>query len=174
MVIPSTGIYFNYMYGTTTRLQYGSSATVHKIDAKYIPSTSWGGITGTLSNQTDLQSALDAKVSDTRTVNGHPLSSNVTVTAADTGALPLSGGTMTGGITFSDANGICGTQAGANRRYLWNNNGIATLGSGYLPVRLDTNSSDVIHKRSGTDYIMYDENNLVPNVSNPTTSLTSL
>jgi hypothetical protein len=53
----------------------------------------WGGITGTLSNQADLQAALNAKqnslgytpVPDTRTVNGHALSADVTVTAADVG-----------------------------------------------------------------------------------------
>ena len=43
----------------------------------------WGSITGTLSNQTDLQSALDAKVPTSRTVNGHALSSDVTVTPTD-------------------------------------------------------------------------------------------
>jgi len=45
----------------------------------------WGGITGTLSTQTDLQTALDAKVATTRTVNGHALTSDVTVTKADVG-----------------------------------------------------------------------------------------
>lgn len=48
-------------------------------------SVAWGSITGTLSNQTDLQAALDAKVPVTRTVNGHALSANVTVTASDVG-----------------------------------------------------------------------------------------
>lgn len=43
----------------------------------------WGAITGMLSGQTDLQGALDAKVPTTRTVNGHALSSNVTVTPTD-------------------------------------------------------------------------------------------
>src|SRR5581483_3244093 len=45
----------------------------------------WGSITGTLSNQTDLQSALDAKVPTTTTVNGHALSANVSVTKSDVG-----------------------------------------------------------------------------------------
>lgn len=48
-------------------------------------SVAWGSITGTLSNQTDLQTALDAKVPVTRTVNGHALSADVTVTASDVG-----------------------------------------------------------------------------------------
>lgn len=43
----------------------------------------WGAITGTLSNQTDLNSALIGKVVTTTTVNGHALSSNVTVTPTD-------------------------------------------------------------------------------------------
>jgi len=45
----------------------------------------WGDITGTLSNQTDLQAELDAKVPTTRTVNGYALSSNVTITKSDIG-----------------------------------------------------------------------------------------
>lgn len=45
----------------------------------------WGEITGTLSAQTDLQSALDAKALSSRTVNGHPLTSDVTVSKSDVG-----------------------------------------------------------------------------------------
>ena len=48
----------------------------------------WGSITGMLSAQTDLQTALNAKVSTSVTINGHPLSANVTVTASDVGADP--------------------------------------------------------------------------------------
>jgi hypothetical protein len=40
----------------------------------------WGSITGTLSSQTDLNTALSGKVATTTTVNGSPLSSNVTIT----------------------------------------------------------------------------------------------
>lgn len=45
----------------------------------------WGSITGTLSSQSDLNTALGGKVPTTTTVNGHALSSNVTVTATDVG-----------------------------------------------------------------------------------------
>lgn len=45
----------------------------------------WGGIAGTLSDQTDLQTAISALVPTTTTVNGHALSANVTVTASDVG-----------------------------------------------------------------------------------------
>lgn len=48
-------------------------------------SGAWGLIIGTLSDQTDLQAALDAKVPTTRQVNGHALTSNVTVTKGDVG-----------------------------------------------------------------------------------------
>jgi len=50
-----------------------------------ISGTEWGDITGTLSDQTDLQSALDAKVPTNRTVNGQTLSSNITLTKSDVG-----------------------------------------------------------------------------------------
>jgi hypothetical protein len=46
---------------------------------------SWGGITGTLLNQTDLANALAGKVGTGVTVNGHALSGNVVVTASDVG-----------------------------------------------------------------------------------------
>lgn len=45
----------------------------------------WGSITGTLANQADLINALNGKVSTATTVNGHALSSNVTLTASDVG-----------------------------------------------------------------------------------------
>lgn len=43
----------------------------------------WGNIEGTLSDQTDLQAALDAKVNKTTTVNGQALSSNVLLDTDD-------------------------------------------------------------------------------------------
>ena len=55
-----------------------------KIDDQEIAAV-WGNISGTLSNQSDLNTALGNKVSTTVTVNGHALSSNVTVTASDVG-----------------------------------------------------------------------------------------
>src|SRR5574337_1308850 len=45
----------------------------------------WGSIGGTLSSQTDLNTALGGKVGTGVTVNGHALSANVTVTATDVG-----------------------------------------------------------------------------------------
>ncbi len=77
--------------------------------------STWGTITGTLSSQTDLQTALDAKVPTSRTVNGHALSSNVTVSASDVGA-PSGSGTSTGTNTGDQTTivGITGTLAQFN------------------------------------------------------------
>jgi len=54
-------------------------------------SATWGQISGTLSNQTDLVTALSGKVSTTLTLNGHALNSNITLSASDltTGTLPV-------------------------------------------------------------------------------------
>lgn len=49
-------------------------------------SAAWGGITGTLTDQTDLATALSGKVPTSRTVNGLSLSSNITLSASDVGA----------------------------------------------------------------------------------------
>jgi len=51
----------------------------------------WGSITGTLSSQTDLQNALNAKLS---------------TSAAASTYLPLTGGTVTGGVSFDTASEI--------------------------------------------------------------------
>lgn len=45
----------------------------------------WGSITGTLTNQTDLQAALDAKVPITRTVNAKALNGDITINQTDVG-----------------------------------------------------------------------------------------
>jgi len=54
------------------------------VDGK-TPVLSWGSITGTLSFQTDLNTALSSKVPTSRTVAGHELTGNVTVSATDVG-----------------------------------------------------------------------------------------
>ena len=46
----------------------------------------WGAITGTLSSQTDLNTALSEKVTTSTTVNGHALTSNINLTANDVNA----------------------------------------------------------------------------------------
>ena len=75
--------------------------------------TVWGTITGVLSNQTDLNSALAVKVNVTTTVNGHALSSNVTVSKTDVGLGNVFNGAQ---VLQSDYNAIgailVGTGAG--------------------------------------------------------------
>jgi hypothetical protein len=74
--------------GTTGEFEYSNGDDVWTTVGGVF-STEWGDITGTLSSQTDLQSALDLKA------NASSLA----------GYLPLSGGTMTGLITM-DGNSI--------------------------------------------------------------------
>lgn len=57
---------------------------------------SWGNITGNLSDQTDLNTALtnlntalDSKVDNTITINSYPLTEDITLSAADVGAATL-------------------------------------------------------------------------------------
>lgn len=73
----------------------------------------WGSITGTLSDQTDLQSALDAKVPTTRTISttsplsgGGDLSANRTLTIADAAADATTKGAAT--FTAADFNSSSG------------------------------------------------------------------
>lgn len=72
----------------------------------------WGSITGILSDQTDLQSALDAKVSVTRAVAGHALSADVTIACADLStagdACAKNTGTAAGTLAAGDDSRIVG------------------------------------------------------------------
>lgn len=71
-------------------LQFGKNTDEWTVKAKngatkQTLSLNWGQLGGSLSAQTDLQAALDAKADAATTVNGHALSSNVTVSASDVG-----------------------------------------------------------------------------------------
>lgn len=76
----------------------------------------WGTITGLLADQTDLQTALDAKVPTTRTVNGSALSSNVTISTI-TGnagtATTLQTARNINGVSFDGSADITVTAAGS-------------------------------------------------------------
>jgi hypothetical protein len=74
--------------GTTATTQSAGDnstklATTAYVDAAAGVSIAWGDITGTLSDQSDLQTALNAKVPTSTTVNGHALTGNVSVTKSD-------------------------------------------------------------------------------------------
>jgi len=82
------------------------------VNGSALGGAAWGGITGTLSDQTDLSTALGNKVATTTTVNGHALSGNVTVSASDltTGTLAVAnGGTGLSSFTAGDVLYASGT-----------------------------------------------------------------
>ena len=79
----------------------------YKDGSWYQITTTWGSITGNISNQTDLVQALASKVSTSLTINGNPLTENITLTAADIGALPST-------TTIGDAT-ITITQGGVSK-----------------------------------------------------------
>jgi hypothetical protein len=72
---------------TDIQLKLGTnlSVTGDTLNASGSGGASWGSITGTLSSQADLQSALDGKVPTTRTVNAKALSNNITLDKTDIG-----------------------------------------------------------------------------------------
>lgn len=67
-----------------------------KVAVSAVTSTELGYLDGVTSA---IQTQLNGKVPTSRTVNGKALSSNVTLAASDVGALPISGGTLTGNLT---------------------------------------------------------------------------
>ena len=67
-----------------------------KVRASDITITELGYLDGVTSA---IQTQLNNKVPTSRTVNNKALSSNITLTANDVGALPISGGTLTGNLT---------------------------------------------------------------------------
>lgn len=136
--------------GGTNTTQIATTAFVTSAIAA-IPSTDWGDIGGTLSDQTDLQSALDAKVPTTRTVNGHALSSDVTVTKSDVG---LGNVEDTALSTWAGSTNI--TTLGTVATGTWNG---AVIGSNYggagsVNGILKANGSGVVSAAvAGTDYV---------------------
>lgn len=67
-----------------------------KVAVSAVTSTELGYLDGVTSA---IQTQLNGKVPTSRTVNGKALSSNITLAANDVGALPISGGTLTGNLT---------------------------------------------------------------------------
>ena len=67
------------------------------------------GHTHSISNVTNLQSSLDAKVPTSRTVNGKALNSNITLSAGDVSAYSKTEINNMEFITTSDIDTICGT-----------------------------------------------------------------
>ena len=68
-----------------------TAAELNKLDGVTATTAELNCVDGVTSN---IQTQLNAKVPTTRTINGKALSSNISLTASDVGALPISGGTM--------------------------------------------------------------------------------
>lgn len=105
--------------------------------------TSFNGRTGAVEPQEgDYTADMIGAVPTTRTVNGKPLSGNVSLVAADIGALPISGGTLTGQLNCGGrllsgvANPVSGQDA-VNLQYL---NSVV----GNINTLLDTINGEVI------------------------------
>lgn len=130
--LPATGETGKIYITLDTNFVYRWSGSVYvKISE---PNAVWGSITGTLSNQTDLQNALNAKVNNTRTltINGteFDLSANRTY---NVGTVTSVGGTGTvSGLSLS------GTVTGSGNLTLGGTLALTssdvTTGLGYTPV----------------------------------------
>ena len=117
----------------------GKDATINGVNALTIKPT--GGLTGQQSGDTY---TIDGSglVPKTTTINGKPLSGNVSLVAGDIGALPISGGTLTGQLNCGGrllrgvANPTSGQDA-VNLQYL---NSVV----GNINTLLDTINGEVI------------------------------
>jgi hypothetical protein len=130
--LPATGETGKIYITLDTNFVYRWSGSVYvKISE---PNAVWGSITGTLSNQTDLQSALNAKVDNSRTITingvGQDLSVNRnynvgTVTSVG-GTGTVSGLSLSGTVTSSGSLTLGGTLSLTSLNI--------TTGLGYTPV----------------------------------------
>lgn len=130
--LPATGETGKIYITLDTNFVYRWSGSVYvKISE---PNAVWGSITGTLSNQTDLQSALDGKVDDatTLTINGvtSDLSANRTFNVGTvtsvSGTGSVSGLSLSGSVTGSGSLTLGGTLSLTSSD--------VTTGLGYTPV----------------------------------------
>jgi hypothetical protein len=155
----------------------GTVTTVGTTAANFVftggsPATAWGGITGTLSSQTDLQSALDAKISTSLTNgkflvgNGSSIATAVTptgdVTFDNGGAFAIGAGKVTnsmlsGSIAASKLIGTDITTLGTITSGTWNG---TAIGDTYISsastwngkgANLVTNTTDVGNVGAGVD-----------------------
>ena len=100
----------------TSGTKIGSITIDGKVTNYYMPSH-----THSISNITNLQSSLDAKVPTSRTVNGKALSSNISLTASDVGAAASSHShnaattSAAGFMSAADKTKLDGIATGANK-----------------------------------------------------------
>ena len=126
-------IYIGGSTGDTTLHEW-----VNERIAQYISnnglSLTWGSITGTLSNQTDLQTALDGKIGNTGS-NGLPGASTWTLLKSTTGGITINKSGGTGDILINSNTGSDGYDIQLNR----------TIGDGNIELTRDANGTgDII------------------------------
>ncbi len=73
-----------------------TASELNKLDGATVTTQEINYLDGVSSS---IQTQLNGKVPTSRTVNGKPLSSNITLSASDVGALSTAGGTLTGNLT---------------------------------------------------------------------------
>lgn len=73
-----------------------TASELNKLDGATVTTQEINYLDGVSSS---IQTQLNDKVPTSRTVNGKPLSSNITLSASDVGALSTAGGTLTGNLT---------------------------------------------------------------------------
>lgn len=168
----------NAITGSPVTLSGSGSTTVttDTINNKIVISSTssggvWGSISGTLSNQADLNTALGNKVSTTTTVNGHALTADVTVSKADVGlgnvsdvragypllALLSNGNPADGSIYYigNIPSGIL-TTAGTNRIYIPQGGTITSFYGNTKSTVLGSSEPSSIYIRinNTTDYLV--------------------
>ena len=123
---PSFGITSPLITSWNAAYSWGDHAAVG-----YITGVAWGSITGTLSDQTDLQSALNGKsntshthtfaslTSKPTTISGYGITDAYTKAENDASYLKLTGGTVTGVTAFTGSSTL---------RIYGNNTGISNVG----------------------------------------------
>lgn len=130
--LPATGETGKIYITLDTNFVYRWSGSVYvKISE---PNAVWGSITGTLSNQTDLQSALNAKVDNTRTLTINGVTSdlsanrtfNVGTVTSVSGTGSVSGLSLSGSVIGSGSLTLGGTLSLTSSD--------VTTGLGYTPV----------------------------------------
>ncbi len=81
---PKVGDLVIFPNGTEAEITSISGSTYDAVIVQVIPSATWGGITGQLSNQSDLQQALDAKQNKLNTAQSNAVNSGITASKVNT------------------------------------------------------------------------------------------
>jgi hypothetical protein len=151
---PATGSLKTIFIAEDTNKTYRWTGSAY-VEISASQATAWGAITGTLSNQTDLQNALNAKqdtlvsATNIKTINGTTLlgSGDITVGGGVTiGTTAITSGTV-GRVLFEGTGNV--VQESAN--FSWDNTNAKLLINGGFIIGADFVASSSAFKISGTD-----------------------